>query len=336
MSNQLVLRPIDVSFTDTPQEEISRFIRELQLVKLADAIQTGKQLPEDVSKLLGELLHLLVDMFSIDMPLITGDPEEDLRVISRDINISRIVKEKALFRLWLLLRVRDKEGIVVYKKFLHPDTGEPFPNQEEFLGWFCSNAHATRATVFQRNATYDRMHVLGFDPEEAFRVVLSKPSVITEKLRELADWEKGGEIRSLNPGIVVNAAELIQHPLAEEIAELAEQYDDPDVHDEFTEKAKTVFSDLMREVAAHDRAKEAAKFVDFGVLRKPEIKYSWNLELDTLMIEYVKKSVDNSGTEYIEKVQRFPMFADTTDFPDDVKKDLIKRLPISNRNMLDV
>jgi hypothetical protein len=334
------IKQLAVHFTENAAEEVTTLVKEMHLVPIAKYIQqTDQPLPDELKNSLIMLLETISDLFSVELPGIDSDPESALRTISRDINLARILRERGLFRLYRLINSKNKDRVPLFMTMENPTTGSPFSRQEEFIGWFCSEAHVTRSMVFMRMATIDRLLELNFDLEKAFQIVVSKPSVIRDTLLMVADWEKGGEIRTVNPDVVMRLAEKLTPENLLQLAPVAEAArndpSDQDAQEELNEAAKPVLAALMNEVADHERSKDAMDWVKFDLLMKSEINYKWDDETDSLMIELVRRSVDpKTGEEFMEYPVTVPFVPDVTELPSEIKADLLKRLPIKNRSML--
>lgn len=324
------IKNISLSFTDSAQDEISKIVQELQLVPLADALHKGKNLPENIKGTLEEMFALLVDLFSDQLPLPYQDPEKTLRAVSRDINLSRILRERGVFRMYGLLNQKDEHGLPTYVSLINPIVGHPFATQEEFIGWFCDEAHIARSLLFQRIRLIDRLIELGISLEEAFNLVLQRPYVVDETVAGIGTWNKG-ELVGIEPEIALQLAKKFAPDQLDEITGMIDSEDQPGL----TGIMKPVIVDLLKEVAAHERTKDALKWVRHDLLLKPEIYYSWDSETGALVVELHQTSIDPiTGDEAIQPPVIIPFIADTTHLPDEIVKDLIRRLPIKNRDSL--
>ena len=68
-----------------------------------------------------------------------------------------------------------------------------------------------------------------------------------------------------------------------------------------------------------------------------QIEYRWDRETDSLLIQLVKKAIDPVTKEtFVLGTTTVPFLPDTLDLPSEIKKDLVKRLPIRNRKDLDL
>jgi hypothetical protein len=334
---------LSVQFNDTAEKEIVSLVKKMELLPIVEALRNDSSLSDDLRRSLSSMLEIIVDIFSSDLPAIEKDPEETLMIVSRDINLARLLRERGLFRLYQLANERvtvdpetgqqsdDGVHIPLFMLITNPMTSARFATQEEFIGWFCSEAHVARSMVFGRFSTIDRTMSLGYSLEDTFNLVMKKPYAIRETLNLVAEWEKG-ELVSINPDVAVQIARKISPDIADQIEILAEQVkkDDSRMH-ELSDAMKPVIADLLQEVADHDRAKDALEFVRYDVLGKPEIEYEWDDDLGALVITFIQKGIDDTGTEHIMDAVKIPFVPDIITLPEEVKGDLIRRLPVKNK-----
>lgn len=319
------------NFSNTAIEEVGNIWKDMHLHSIVASLgQAAESLPDDLKEHLIGLLQTVGDLFSLDLPDLEADPDLTLKKVSRDVNLSRILKERAIFRLYRLVNERNDDGVLLFQELINPYTGSPYATQEEFIGWICEEAHLNRALIFQRLAAISRILTLGYDLDYAFKALLSHPYAVQETLRMIADWQKG-DLVDVNPEVVMQIARKVA---PESVAELEEMShgDDMESRDLFIEASKPVFGMLLEEVASHDRSKDALNFVKHDVLMQPEISYFWDEELDVLMVEYIRKDIElKTHTEYIAEVVKVPFIPDTNSLPREVKEDLIRRLPIRGK-----
>lgn len=328
------IRDITVRFTETAEEEMALLVQEAGIIPLIDHLMKhDAQVPDDLKPLLVRLVGMLTDMFSIELPTVGSTPEETLRSVSRDINLSRVLRERGMFRMFQLLRQRTPDGVAVYMMFNNPDTGQPFRRQEDFIGWFCSNAAVSRSLMFQRLSTIERMEALGFTMDEIFRNILAKPYAMRETLNILATWN-GDKIEHINPEVALQVAQRVAPETVPQLEELVAKAGNSQQDEEnFHQAMLPLMASLVEEVAHHDRANDALKFIKYDVLMKPEVSYKW--ENDILYTELTTQAVDqDTGATHMEVVT-IPFIPDTTDLPAAIRADLIRRLPIRNKLPVD-
>ena len=346
------MNDIVVSFTENAEEELVRFSKELDLSKLLNLVYLQKEIPEDLQYLISNLVTTMDDMFSLGLPTLEEDPQQTLVRASRDINLAKILRERGLVRLYLVVKSKAKMEIPVgefgemqeveVKTFqtMQDEEGNQFTTQEKFLGWFCAAAHVSRALTFQRFAAYDRLKKVGFTLEEAHTLIMTKPSVITRTIDKLVDWGPGGEVNDINPEV---ARSLAKTSLAgEEQKELLAlvdkviEYEDPEDIIDMVDKTLPAIRNIIEEVAAHDSARDATFMIDNDILNAPEIKYAWDHQLGGLVIEMIIKGVDENGAEHIADIYKTIMLPDSMEeLPREILDDLVRRVPIRSHLGLD-
>jgi hypothetical protein len=334
MSNEP--KDLKISFTDSPEEEVALIQRELGLSDVADQLERalihGEALPEEVQLMMAQIVTGLQEMFSLDLPSLGETPEETLRLSSRDINLSRLLRERGLIRIYRLVN-ESNNGVPLFMTYLDPYNDEPFSRKEDFIGWVAKDAHIPRSTMFMRFSTYDKMLAIGFDLETAFQTVITKPYAMREVLKLAAEWDKGSLV-NVNPEVVKNIAEQVYSEAdREELIELADQYTDdssPVNLQKLVNAYKPALREFIGELAEHTNTKDMMEYVRHDVLDKPEISYSWKNE--ALILHVVRKAVDEDGTEIVIDVEDIPF---VPDYPgiieEDIVDDLLDRLPIRNR-----
>lgn len=349
------LRPIAPQFTETADQEVVALMDDLALIPLAAYLHKNKAVPEKLLNLVVALSQKVINLFSADLPDLDRNPERALRQVSREINLARLLRERGLFRLYRLVNqvvfldpatgkdvshIPNWEGTVqqvpVFMTIRNPDTEAPFASQDEFIGWFCQAASVSRSLVFSRIKTIESALSLGFNLNDVFHLVLSKPYAITETLNLVGFW-KDGELQSLKPGVAVAIAKKYSPAIAEHMQELEDQaHENPEALALLNEAAKPLIANLLTEVAHHDEAKEAIKFVRYDVLKRAEVVYAWDDRTDSLVVELVRKGYDDEkGEEHIIEVIRVPFVPDVIALPKEVREDLVRRLPIRNKFNLD-
>jgi hypothetical protein len=322
------LRELSVSFTDTAEEEIVHLVNEMHLVPIAENLV--KESSPVLKEHLTQLLAVISDLFSVSLPAIEKSPEVTLRAVSRDINLSRLLRERGLFRLYRLLHHKEG-GVPMFMGLINPATGSPFVRQEEFIGWFCEEAHVARSLVFMRLAAIDRLQTIGFDLEGAFSIVVSKPYAVQDTLHKVASWDKG-EIKKIDPDVAIQLARKFSPEYSDEIETLANAArDDFDAEEVLNNAMKPVLVSMMEEVAATPRAKDATRMVQDALLQ-PIVDYEWDRDTNVLLVHYTKREFDpKTRMEITTTPTVVPFVPDVLELPDDIVDDLFKRLPIRNK-----
>lgn len=321
---------ITLHFSDNAEEEIEALINDTGLLSLAERIDRNKDIPDDVRHAVGELVLAVADMFSTIVPDTDANPEQTLKKISRDVKLSQLLRERAYVRLYRLVKERtwitapemaEPVQVPVFMTLRNPDTGEPFSQQEDFIGWLCDAARISRSSAFGRLKTISRLTWLGYDLQDVFRLMLTKPQVISQTLSSLAKDDIGWETQEeINVDVVTRIAEKV---LPEAI---------PEIQGGDVEAIKPVISKLVEEIADHDRSKETQRYIKHDILGKPEIDYYWDEETDSLVVKLTRREINPAtGEESILPPEVIPWVADAARVPKEVRADLIRRLPIKNR-----
>lgn len=330
------ITPMDVQFSENIDQEVLKLVDDMGLMPITDYLTQAETDPVMKSKLV-TLLTIVSDIFSVDVPDMEDTPELTLERSVQDLRLSKLFRERGLFRLYRVLHEM-VDDVPLFMYFSDPETGEPFAKQEHFLGWFCRAAKIPRALVFMRMAAIERLETLNFSMSEAYKTVIEKPYAIHESLRMVADWEKGGVLKDINPQVAINIAQRTDPDLIPEIERLAKIKDqDPESHQEYMDLVVPQVADLIREVASHERAGEALDYVRHDILKRPEIAYYWDEEGDALEIRIIYTEVDPQGNEFELPATQIAFVPDiTSELPLEIKRDLVKRLPIKNRSNLDL
>lgn len=327
------LTPISVPFTESAEEEANRFITEVRLTRLANVLNSDQPLPQEDKEIIAELVVMIVDMFGIELPHVEADNfEDELRKVSRDLNLSRILREKALARLYILSQTTHEDGYYLYQDFINPYTNSPFTNKTDLLNWFTRDAGVSRALVYLREATYRKLAELGYGVEPAFKLIVTKPYVIKEVLNELAEWEDGALV-DMTPEVAIRLAEqYLDEDEAEEIKELV-QDDSPEARQEWMERIKPAIGSLVEEVAHHESAKGAMKMVREDILEKPEIIYEWNDHLEGIKIRATIRSINEAGERVIVYDEDIVVgrVDSNEEMPHVIWQDLMERLPVRGK-----
>lgn len=320
-----------VQFPDDPQEEIEAIVKESQVVPLLQRIDQIENMSEEDRRLVRNTVGSLIEFLSPNLPL-PLDVNEDLRRAAQEMNVARVLREKASARLYMLVNRVDEYDIPLFKRVLDPDTNAPFRTQEDFLTWFGRNAHVSRSLIFLRKKTYNRLVVgLGMTMDEAFRVVMRKPFSIYQTLDAMGLWDKEGKLISIDDSTAEQVGRLLppgklQNNINEAIAEGDEE--------KIIEAAIPAIVNLVNEVADHASARDAGEFVKHDVLQRPRITSWWDEGMDCPVIQYEILETDEKGNTFVSHMERFPLVPDTPELPSDVRAYLINRLSVKNRDSI--
>lgn len=338
-----------IRFTDSAQEEASVLMKEMDFAGVADMLRKGNAIPEEYLERVQSMFLTVADMFDSGLPSLGDDPMETMRQASRDFNMSRLLKERGLARVYRLLNTGShlKDAVTgeidivpMYTLLNNPETNEPFSRREDFIIWFCSSAHISRSLVFPRMSTYDRLLSLGFSLEEAYTIILGKPSAIRKVLLLMGVWQHG-ELVDVAPEIAKRIVEKIAPEKTEQLESVIQRIStavekgnfsaQEEARADYIQMIKPVMAQAIQEVANHQNTRDAVDFVQHDLVGQPEIKYRWDFERDCLEVEVVRKSIDPRGNEFISDILVIPFIPDVPVVPQELREDLFNRLPLRNR-----
>lgn len=328
------MNKLSVHFTDTAKEEISLLVHDLRLAQVASIVTDKRELTDRDRQMLGELIVAVHDLFSPDVPQVEGSPEIILRNVSRDINLARVLRERGIFRLFLLLETL-QDGLPIYMSIENPTTGATFATQEEFVGWFCREAKVSRSLIFMRLAAIGRLLSLGFNYEEAFNVIVSKPYAVRETLNMVAEWDKN-ELVGVNPGAISNITSRLLPEKLDVVRNLATQVQNGNTSAmrELTEEVKPVLRELMNEIADHESAKDALEWVKNDLTLHNDIQYYIDPDDSIIYVEMYKKAIDpQTGEVYELPPVVIPYIPDAPIVPQEIITDMQKRLILRTKHV---
>jgi hypothetical protein len=330
-------REIKINFTDNPKEEIALISKEFNMSSLTGTmekiIDAEEELTEEEKVQVAIVISNLQEMFSLELPEIDSTIEKTLRLSSRDINLSRILRERGIVRFYRLLRQKE-DGIPVFHSLLNPYDDTPFARQEDFIAWVALEARMPRSTLFMRFSTYDKMLELGFSLQEAFETVITKPYAMRKVLNLLGTWDREKNLTGVDPTVASKVAQkVLPFEEAQKIHTLVEKYEEEPTEAGLQDLAtsfKPALAEFITELAEHPNTKEMLDFVQHDILGKPEISYKWRDE--ALIVMITRKAIDESGMEIVTSTDEIPFVPESPYLlPEEIFTDLITRLPIKNR-----
>jgi hypothetical protein len=276
----------------------------------------------------------LLSQTNTNLPQV-DDLETALRKASRDINLSRILRERGIARVYLVSRMASEAGGFLFQTRINPDTGRPFKNKSELISWFTSHAKVPRSLYYIREQTYDRLLGIGKNMEESFKTVLQKPHIIWKVLDSLGTWD-GGNLTSIEPEV---AARMVGTYLGKEEEETLRQLtlgDEFENQGEILALSSQAIDKLIDEVAVHESGRDAINYVENDIIGKPEISYVWDEEKEALVIEIVRRTIDETGNVFISSIEKVLLARiDSNErIPRDIREDLIDRLPVRGKYLL--
>lgn len=339
--------PLVIKFSESAEEEVYDISKNLGLEKILEALVDEEEpFPEALREPVERILAFISDILNVGLPGIDGPPEMTLRRVSRDYSLSRLFRERGLVRLYRFVRSSidieipidefgNKQTVEVkaFQTLINPITNGYFSSQEEFIKWFCKDASISRASVFSRFALFDRMiYTLKFPLEEAYRIIISRPYVIDQTIKELADWD-GTEIKHIDPDKAMRLASAVLPPdERDEIVNLAlkiKKSKNSKAIETLKEAIIPAIKLLLEQVSEHESVKEVMNHVRSDILKEPEIYYTWDDYLNGLHIEMIIKGIDETGTENVEGKYKATLLPNNLEeIPSEVRNDLIKKLHI--------
>jgi len=281
---------------------------------------------------LGAIITSISNLFSLDEPTIGVDPMQELRTIARDTQLGNIIKERALYRLYLLVR-GTKIGLggmpVPLWHGIQDDNGEPLLTQEDFIGWFTSKSGLSRASTFRRIRVYQRLAEFGIQGKEAWLRVLHMPGVTQEILKEVAVWERNAFI-GVDEKVALGVAGKVlpgQKPMLEAL--FATNQPVEAVKDAFA----PVIRALLDGIKDYPSAKDALNYIRTDVLGTAYVSYRWIDDEQAIGIR-VHTPVIEDGELVEERHYETVLYLDDANPPKALTDDLFKRLPIVNKHEL--
>lgn len=328
-------KDLQVVFTDDAQTEVKRTLLDMGLI---DVSSLAKDEPR-----LHQFLAYIAEIFSTSLPELTGELDQDLMRVSRDINLSRLFRNRGIMLFYRLLN-ENIEGVPVYQYFNNPYTDSPFRNRTEFIDWFSKDAHISRDIIFRNIAAIDRSLELDLSIEQAYEYLNKYAHAFRETLKNVLIWddETRRKLVGIDPDIALNVAEHVDSgdpERLEMIADLAHRAKDGDesAQEVLLDEMKPSIVRLLDEITDQASAKDAMSFVKHDILVKPEITYRWIPEGSYIEITMVNKSIATTGEEFTDKILSVCLLLDYEgELPQEIVDDVIRRLPIVNRNQIDI
>lgn len=322
---------IQIRFSENPRDELANVVEELELLKIVQALESNPGgVTDDARKQLYKFVQAFGDLFSVKLP-VGVDIYTDLRRAARDLQLSRLLRERGLARLFIAASYKNAQGVPLYMQLKDTSTGAFFAKQEDFIDWFCREAGVSRAMVFMRKKTYERLIRLGMSMSEAFEMVMTKPYTILKVLDDMGTWGKGGALLSISDHTAQSLGNLL--PEGDDRDAITAAIEDQD-EAALLEAVRPALRNLLEEVASHATAKDARDFVEHDVLSRPEIKAWWDQELDCLVIQANIMDTDAKGNQFLASTETIRFLPDTPALNPVIRFWLIDRLPIRNRDSL--
>lgn len=322
---------IQAIFNDTAQDEVRRTLLSMGILDVTSLAENEPALQR--------LLASIAEIFSSDLPKLTGDMDTDLMRVSRDINLSRLFRNRGIILFWQVLNTHN-DGVPIFQYFNHPYEERPFRNMTEFIDWFSRDAHISRDLIFRNIAAIERALSLGLSLDQIYEYLNKYAHAFRETLKNVLIWdeETRRKLVGIDPDIAISIVEHLDPINSDEIVELAKEIKNDPSKDNgnLTEKMKPYIIQLLDEVTSQESAKDAMRFVKHDILERPEITYRWVADGGYIEITLVRTSIAQSGEKFTDGVETVNLLLDAINIPEEILQDLIKRLPIVNRQMVDV
>lgn len=345
-----------IPFPEQAQDEIAALHQELNLSAVLERLKKGQAIPPEEYQ---SMLSTLADMFGSALPAIDADqPTATIKDSARDINVGRLLKSRGYFRLWRLLRhyvpydATDPStgeissvDVPLWMTMLNPETNKPFPSREQVIIWFCQSASVSRANIFRTFAALDRLISLGVEEEEAYALLLTRPFVVQETLKDnmLGRWSKD-KLVGMNQEVADRLLRLEGAGKAkiDRVRELIKVVNDPNTEqgewESAREKLQTEMAPSITQAvreAVTVRVKDAMALVQADFRGLPEMIYKYDFDTDEILVELRYSDKDVNGTEYVSRIETIRYVPYPGEVGDHLRDDLLKRLPFVNKEKID-
>lgn len=327
----MTLNNVHIHFPDSPEKELEQLQNGFNIYSAIEALENNSSsIPKDLKTMVVNTLIGVLDLLDITtLPDMLEDVESTILSIGRDISMSRVLRERGIFRLHRLTRTVDENGLPLFASLDNPETGEYFHNQKAFLKWFCDTAKVSRSLIFMRMATIERLYTLGYDMKSTFKLMLTKPSIIRKALNNVGTWNGGNLVH-----VKEDTARLLVGKLIPDSTDDFEEAVLDGDSEKFMEIAKNAIHVLVQDVATHERSREAMKMVLHDILEHPELDYKWDDDGDCFTVRMYAYAIDERGNKYVDPMAtvRVTFIPDITeDLDTTVKRDILERLPFTNK-----
>jgi hypothetical protein len=279
------------------------------------------------------IMNAVGSLFSLELPTIGDDPVQIMKQIARDTKLANIARERAFYRLYLLLR-KTKTGITGYPVPLwygiRDDAGVELQTQEDFIGFFTSKSGLGRASTFRRIRVYQRLEQFGLSGQDAWLKVLRMPNVMQEIVKSVGTWERN-EFMGVDERLAIGIAERV---LPSQVPVLQEAFDNGRDPATLLDVYVPVVQEFIKEADSYESARKALEHIKYDILGKPTVKYRWIEDEEVIGITVTTPVINDNDGSMIDLTFETALFIDSDDPPSVLMDDLFKRLPISNRHSL--
>ena len=283
---------------------------------------------------LSKLVQAVGEMFSLQEPQINGDLKTTLTIIARDSKLSHIMREKSLYKLWLvtttMVTVDDGNSRVPMWYGTVNDDGELVTTQEDFVRLFTSKSGISRASAFRRLRVYNQLSQFGVPGQDAWLSVLKMPYTVQDLMTDIASWNRGKFV-GVERDVAVGVAKRV---MPEQVGAIEEAFEsDPPDPDEVLQAYSPVVRRMLDETVTYEDAKEALHHIKHDILGAPTFLYRWRPDEESIEVTARVPVIEN-GALIDERTTTSTLFLDTVSPENAVLKDLLERLPITNRHDL--
>ena len=197
----------------------------------------------------------------------TCTTQEDYDLIFNEFLLGSTIRERAFYRIW---RIRNNK---TWDKIFSP-SGDDYKSFGDMVKSIASNESLGigRQIIYDRVKTYDQLEWAGYNHGEIIAKVSARPSLYQRVVGKIIDWNN--EERK---------PDQIRLSTTDNLTE---------------DEAKEELRDLIEEIEAFPRQLDALDYVDENILHMPQVKI-W-MEDDAIVLDYVKTSVEQDGSIYIE------------------------------------
>jgi hypothetical protein len=319
----------------TNQIQLSNEYNDAIVQFLRDAGLASKSTDQDSTpeEKLQVLITALGDLFSMQEPTIDGDLDKTLRTIARDAKLSNIMRERALYRLYLVTTTtKEHNGAQVPMWYgIVDDDGVLLTSQEEFIRLFTKQSGIGRASTFRRIRVYNQLATFGITGQDAWIKVLQMPYTIQELMEDIANWKRS-EFLGVPDDVALGITKMI---MPERVALLEEVLSGDHTADNILEVYSPVIQKMFAETDTYTDAKEALRHIKHDIMGVPTVAYRWSVDEEVIVVTVTVPIIQNGHITSEEKIETV-IYIDALEPPKALLDDLFKRLPIHNRHDLQV
>lgn len=302
----------------------------VQLLRDIGLAADSENQPDKIEHRVLAIVSGLADLFSLQEPTLSDDLDETLRLIARDIHLSNIMRERALYRLYMVVTtVKELDGATVPMWYgTVNDDGNMITSQEDFIRLFTKKSGIGRASAFRRIRVYNQLATFGISGQDAWLRVLEMPYTIQELMEGIALWNRS-EFVGINMEVARSIAGKVMPDVLDDLNDAIDNTD--------MDTALAVYAPVVRKMLSemdnYQDAKEALDHIKHDILGTPTVTYKWDSVTESIVAVTTVPIIEN-GQIVSESRSEIYVFVDSVDPPPALMADLFKRLPITNRHEL--